>query len=223
MDKRTNTVRLDGMLESCRHIKSDSRNSYYALSVLTLHPQVKDGAEGRTEFIRHPVRAVVQSGGVTDRRLKDMEGIIREELDKGSGPAKPRPVKVDGILVMGGDRSYVAVQNEGLSFPDKISFVNNNRVDVTGKVKDVSHTSDMATLVVSTATGDITAAWPKQFNQSGWKAVSEGKVRKGDEVSLTGNLLYFTGEEKKSSMLILSPTKIRKAAVQKKVLHTPGL
>lgn len=223
MEKSENSVRIAGNVTSCRLVKSDDRNNYYGMSVVTILSDNGDSSKARSG-VKSAVRCIVRKGGETDRRLGALVKELQTERSAGD-PALSilHPVDIDGFLVMDGNKSVVGVAESGLSFPDKVKGNDICHVNLSGTVTSLNHDDNNASVTISTKVGEnpveVMSAWTKKSSQScqkAWNAVSNGTLRKGDEIRLSGNLSNFVGIGKNGpeTFLVIVPNEIRKRKMQ---------
>lgn len=222
----TNSVHLDGLVESCRFVGDAGGRSVAKLTVVTLHPRESSPSSRPSdsfEKITHVVRVLA------DQKLaKELQSLIRD-LRTERAANEPElavlyPCSLDGSLrTLDGD-TFVDVVGKNFTLTQQVSTsAGNNIANLEGRVASCSFTDTSARLNVNTKQGVVSVFFSKVANPSGWESVSAGSVRKGDRVSLSGPLVdrVFTDGKKTQREYYLSSQVLQKLSLEKK--RTSGL
>ena len=224
--KTYNSVHLEGFVETCRIAGELSGKTVSKLSVITLHPKAvpdegpAQGVSERYEKMRHMVR-VVATGQLADemRRLSrslgtesDLEGLF--------------PCRLDGQIASQGTDNFIDVRDGGFALVKSIATENNDTARVLGEVKSVSYTDRSAKLLVSAGDSLIHVVALRSESLAAWNSVAEGRVVKGDMVSLSGPVhsMEFTDGQRTVCAALVSPRQFEKLEMKKsKDLRGPSL
>lgn len=215
--KTLNSVRLEGFVETCRIVGQVEGKTVAKLSVITLHPKDADPpaevpqASLRYEKIRHMARVV--AAGKTAALL----GSIEERLKDGVPGESFFPCRVEGCLCSEGMENFVHVPAGGFTLVEKVPTVDNNEARITGKVASVSYTDRTAKLSVQTAQGTVSVFILKGSDIAAWNSVAEGRIAKGDAVSLSGPLLSgeYTDGSRRVCASVVTPHVLSKLELKK--------
>ena len=222
MLKKNNKVHLDGVLEGFELVGATDDHSFALASLVTLHARPGVSVEApqseRYAKIHHELRIVSNSGNVD--ALDSFSKAFGEARSKGV----PYPCSVDGHLFSDGNETYVVCGVDDLKRIDRIKTSGNNRVNITGEVVSTSHTNETATIRLKTDEGTISSFIFRRQNQSNWDMVVDGKVSKGDSLSIIGPLLSnrMTDGKKVLRFCQVSPHLIQKLNLEKSVTRKKG-
>lgn len=228
--KSDNSVHLDGMVESCRIVGQFKGKSVAKLSVITLHPKADLSASDeltpskRFDKMRHVVRVV--AAGDLAQSLRSLETSLKVERAVGSAEtADLHPCSVDGYIASQDGENFIESREGGFRLTEKVKTKENNVAHVSGRVESVVYSNESARILVSTKEGDINSFFPKSLNRSGWDAIAEGRIKKGDVVSMSGPLIAgeFTDGKKTLRTYMVTPHVIQKLSLEKKVSSGPSL
>ena len=226
--KTLNSVHLEGFVETCRIAGELSGKTVSKLSVITLHPKVTPSdpsarplsASERYEKMRHMVR-VVSSG--------EMTGILKnisESLASGKDSAGLFPVVLDGAIASQGSDNFIDVPEGGIAIAESVATENNNIANIRGEVKSVSFTERSAKIRVKAGDSIIHVVALRGEGLGAWNSVAEGRVAKGDAVSLSGPVhsVEFTDGQRTVCAALVSPRQFEKLELKKsKELSGPSL
>ena len=225
--KQVNSVQLEGLVESCRIVGEVDGKTVAKLSVVTLHPNESAPVasvplSSRLDKFRHDIR--VSGNGDLARNLQMLERELKTEKAAGEADLMSlHPCSVSGVLRSTPDgEMFVDVAGKGFALTDRVKTRDNNLVRISGSVLAVSYTDESARLQVGTPEGPVSVFFPKSANRNGWDAVSSGKIKKGDLLTLTGPLAVseFTDGRKYVRTCMLTPHSIQRHKLERK--HTPG-
>lgn len=220
--KNNNSVHLEGVVESCKLAGEVSGKTVAKLSVITLHP--KEGIDAgaspsqKYERYRHMVRLVMDGEGVAVVKSLERE-LAMEKASSQPDIASLHPCIIEGTLRSQDGENFVEASNEGFSLTDRVRTRDNNVAHIVGKVISTSYTDESARIRVATAEGVVNSFFPRSVNQAGWEAVSSGKLKKGDVVSMDGPMLSaeFSDGKKTLRTYMVTPHHISRQKLERKV------
>lgn len=213
MLKKSNKVHLEGLLENLEPIGTSNGFSYALAGMATLHERpgaVKESSPSeRYAKIHHELRIVAGKG--SEEALELLSKTYEACRKKG----EPYSCCVDGHLFSDGNESYVVCKLDDLKHLDKISTSGNNRVNINGDVVSTSYTNETATIRLRTDEGVFNTFVLRRQNQSSWDMVADGKISKGDSLSISGPLLSnrMTDGKKTIRFCQVSPRVIKKLPI----------
>ena len=220
---KKNNVHLEGVLEAFQVVGETAGRSFALASVVTLHARPGSAAtmrpSERFSKIHHELRVVAGKG------KEQMLGMLSSAFEATRTEGSVFSCAVDGHLFSDGTESYIVCDMKNLKRVDRVKTSGNNRADILGEVVSTAHTGETATIKLRTDDGGIFSSLIlRRQNQQCWDMVVDGKIVKGDKLSLSGPLL--SNRETDGNNVIrscqVSPHFIEKQRMEKSVTKKKG-
>lgn len=180
--KSVNKVYLEGLVDRFSRMEDLGGGRCLAsIGLVTYHK----GKDGEVLPLHHEV---YYSGQETD-----VEPIGRE-LESSGGRAVI-PVAVSGCLgprphaAAGASDVVVLAEDTGFARVARIGNTDNNSMSLSGRVVSMSFTDSDATLVIDADGSRVRTRIIRKDNEDAWKMVSDGRIRRGGAVSMSGVLV----------------------------------
>jgi len=216
MVKKNNSVHLEGVLEGFQFPVSKDGVFCARASVVTLHPRSGVDGVGKPsevyEKLHHEVRIIGD-----EKNFALLSSIHDDFLACKNENGSLLPCRVDGFLLSNGEESFVVCQAKSFSRNDMIKTNGNNRVNITGEVVSTSYTNETAQIRFKTDEGVLDSFVSRRVSQDIWDMVADGKLNKGDVVSMSGPLLsnVMSDGEKRIRTCMVSPQILQKQKVNR--------
>lgn len=200
---KRNNIHLNGLVDSCKLVVDESGKEMAAIRFRTIHPRldVPDTAKASERF--EPFFHKVMVPVVASNR-EELVALVGQQ-----DGSSLRPYDIDGVLSFHGGDAVVICPPGGMVRAEKVKTADNNVVSLAGRIRSVSAPGKFASLLVHTKEGDVRVIVSKDVNEAGWRMVSEGRIKKGDSVSLSGPLrtrMYTDGKSDMRSCSISART-----------------
>ena len=216
MEKNRN-VYLEGMLTGIGMVDSQDGQLLAKAILRTAVPKKDAGADqpvlDRVAWMQHTLLLKCPADG---------EPFLRSLRDDISSGRKPVFCSVNGRLAVASDRIVVTCPDahENLKRKEMLKIRDNNRVEgLEGTVSSVTVSDNQAVIRLKTGSGIIPLTVFPGDSSDAWKMVKEGRVQRGNVLSVSGPLLSFPVSDGKRDMdvCVLSCRHIEKIRMAKTV------